>query len=132
MRNIYASLVVAAALDTYLEIVLGYTAAIYIPKSFFDYFGTASGLLLVNFLTITIPYFLGSLLLLPLLGFVAKAETFKYSLITLAGFIGIVAWRSVDSNYFVSPYPYSVAFMVGLFSIPLAGWIVSRHHVHNK
>ena len=94
MRKVYAALVVAAALATCLEIVLGYTAAIAIPETFFDRFGSQFGLFLVNVLTLTLPYFLLSMILFPLLGFIARAETFKYAFVTLIGFAAILLWRS--------------------------------------
>lgn len=132
MKKVYAALVIAAALATCLEIVLGFTAAIAIPSVFFAQFGNEFGLFMVNVLTLTVPYFLVSMVLLPLLGYIAKVETFRYAFVTLIGFGIIVVWRWGGLTHMGTNYSQFIPFIAGLCSILLAGWIVDKRYVSSQ
>lgn len=130
MRKAYAALTVAAAIYTCVEIVVGYTSAIAFPISFFEVLGKKAGWFCVVFLTFSIPFFLVSMMLLPLLGFVAESEAFRYSFITLTGFVVMMMWRLAEDLHSVLDAGYSdlVPRLAGVCSILLAGWITGRRY----
>lgn len=128
MEKVYAALVIAAALATCLEVVLGFTAAIATPSVFFAQFGNEFGPFMVNVLILTASYFLVSMVLLPLLGYIAKVETFRYAFVTVIGFGIIVVWRWGGLTHMGTNFSQFITFIAGLFSILLAGWIVGKRH----
>ena len=128
-KKFYAALVVAAAIATCLEIALGYASAIAIPTIFFDKVSYGFGNLCVNVLTVTVPYFLVSLMLLPLLGFFARGKTFQYAFVTLIGYGILAAWRAPDLVSGTAYLSHTIPLIAGMCSILLTGWIVGRKYL---
>lgn len=86
----------------------------------------------MNVLILTASYFLVSMVLLPLLGYISKVETFRYAFVTVIGFGIIVVWRWGDLTYMGTNYSQFIPFIAGLFSILLAGWIVGKCHISSQ
>lgn len=128
MKKIYTALIISAALVKVLELVIGFTAAIAIPKSYYELLGPELGSLLVNIFTLTIPYFLISLALLPLLGLLSKSKTAYYSAYTMFGVVLIIAWESMGSDILSSGHIFLVPLGLGFLSVVLAGWFVGRQY----
>ncbi|MGS2724411.1 hypothetical protein ACVBEJ_11775 [Porticoccus sp. GXU_MW_L64] len=132
IKKLYAALVLSVVLSLCLVPVIGRTAAIAIPQSFFEFFGYQFGRFLLDVLIVTVPYFLVSIALLPLLGFAAKAETFRYSFVTLVGFLAIVVWETGGFLHSDMSFLYMIPLFAGLGSIVLAGWIGGRRYVPSR
>ncbi|MEM1189731.1 MAG: hypothetical protein AAGI72_14450 [Pseudomonadota bacterium] len=129
MRKVYVALVVAAAISTCLDVVIGYTAAIAVPAAFFELLGRELGWFIVNLFTITAPCFFVSLMLLPVLGYTAQAETFKYSIIIAASIVALTIWRLDDVAAFQIDFPDLVPRLAGVGSMLLSGFIIARRYV---
>ncbi|MDO6568990.1 hypothetical protein Q4561_18100 [Alteromonas sp. 1_MG-2023] len=128
MKKIYAALIISVALVKVLEFVIGFTAAIAIPRNYYELFGPELGSLVVNIFTITVPYFLISLALLPLLGILSKSKTVYYSAYTMLGVILIMVWESLGSNVLNSGYIFLVPLVLGFLSVVVAGWLVGKRY----
>ncbi len=128
MIKIYAALVLSLALVKALEFVIGYTSAIAFPVAFFDIFGARYGAFLVNIFTITLPFFLISLCLLPLLGILAGAKTIYYATLTMAGVFVILVWESPGFGYFAGGWLLALSQVISLLSILLAAWLVGKRY----
>ena len=127
MKNIYTALIISVALVKLLEFLLGFTAAIAIPKYVFEQLGAEFGLFVVNVFTITLPCFLVSLALLPLLGILAGPKTANYSLFTLVGFF-VISVLETGLNNFAASYVFVIPFALCCLSILAAGWLVGKRY----
>lgn len=127
MKNIYAAIITGAALSIFLEFFIGFTSAIAIPKFIFETMGVEMGLFLVNIFLVTIPYFLTSFLVIPFLAHFAKSKTLRYSIVTIVTIVGIIAWKSNWSAALYSHYWSSIPLVLGLLSIALAAWLVTKY-----
>ena len=130
MKKFYAAIIVGSALAFFLELIVGFTSAIAIPKIIFEQLGPENGLLSVNIFTVTIPYFLVSILVIPFLGYFARSKTPAYSIVTMVTLAGIIAWESNGSSALISHYWSSIPVALGLLSILLAAWLVTKYKVH--
>lgn len=130
MKKFYAAVIVGSALAFFLELLIGYTSAIAVPKIIFEKLGPENGLLLVNIFTVTIPYFLVSILVIPFLAYFARSKTPAYSIVSMMTLAGIIAWKSNGDSTLISYYWSSIPVALGLLSILLAAWLVTKHKVH--
>ena len=130
MKSFYAAIIVGSALAFFLEVVVGYTSAIEIPKIIFSSLGAENGLLLAGIFTVTIPYFLVSILVIPFLECFARSKTPAYSIVTMMTLAGIIAWKSNGNSALMNHYWPSIPVALGLLSILLAAWLVTKHKVH--
>ncbi len=129
MRNIYAALIVGAALATSLDIAIDFARSMVNSQSILNSFGVDIGRFFVSLLTFTLPLFIASALLMPLLGFFARSNTPRYSIVSMLTLAGILVWRAGGDIGINSHYHLSIPYILGLLSVLLAAWLVTRHRI---
>lgn len=125
-KDAYLALILSFALAYMIEFVMGYTNAWTVPKSIYEFLGMHFGHFIVGLLTITLPYFLVALIVMPALVVVCGKNAPKYSVITLFGVLVVLGLSSSSFVFNASNFVLILPVIMGLLSIVLATYIVTN------
>ena len=128
MKKVYTATIMGVALIALVQFVTGYTSALAIPKEFFDIVGLEFGLFLVILSTVAAPFFLVSIIVLPILGFVAGSETMHYALISVATIILIDVLLFSGSYLISSPWWQLLPNIIGRISVLVVAWYIGKRY----
>ena len=128
MKKVYTATIMGVALVALVQFVVGYTSALAIPKELFDIVGLEFGLFLVQLFTVAVPFFLVSIIVLPILGFVAGSETMHYALISVSTIILIDFLLFAGGHLISSPWWQLLPALIGRISVLVVAWFIGKRY----